>query len=132
MYRGTFRRQQVSKRNMTVCFFDKLTGQFSILLSKLLSTCPEVLFDSFFQNILSTFLSEWEQMFSDFWQIASGSVVKIAFWSSIGLLRGVSDERNMKLEAQFSRIFRHQIFDGGVETEIVVSSGINEELLNFE
>ena len=117
---------------MTVCFFDKLTGQFSILLSKLLSTCPEVLFDSFFQNILSTFLSEWEQMFSDFWQIASGSVVKIAFWSSRGLLRGVFDERNMKLEAQFSRIFRHQIFDGGVETEIVVSSGINEELLNFE
>ena len=92
---------------MTVCFFDKLTGQFSTLLSKLLSTCPEELFDSFFQNILSTFLSEWEQMFSDFWQIASGSVVKIAFRSSIGLLRGASDERNMKLEAKFSRIFRH-------------------------
>ena len=46
-------------------------------------------------------------MFSDSWQIASGSVVKIAFRSSIGLLRGVSDETNMKLEAQFSRFFRH-------------------------
>ena len=45
-------------------------------------------------------------MVSDFWRKASGSVVKIAFRSSIGLLRGVSDERNMKLEAQFSRIFR--------------------------
>ena len=92
---------------MTVCFFDKLTGQFSALLSKLLSTCPEELFDSFSQNILSTIFSEWEQMVSDFWKIASGSVVRIAFRSSIGLLRGVSDERNMKLEAQFSRIFGH-------------------------
>ena len=34
---------------MTVCLFDKLTGQFSTLLSKLLSTCPEELFDSFFK-----------------------------------------------------------------------------------
>ena len=91
---------------MTVCFFDKLTGQFLALLSKLLSTCPDELFDSFCQNISSTFLSEWEQMVSDFWQRASGSVVKIAFQSSMGLLGGVSDERNMKLKAQFSRIFR--------------------------
>ena len=90
---------------MTVCFFDELTGQFSTLLSELLSTCPEELFDSFSQNMLSTFFLEWEQMVSDFWQIASGSVVRIAFHSSIGLLRGVSDERNMKLEAQFSRFF---------------------------
>ena len=117
---------------MTVCLFDKLTGQFSTLLSKLLSTCPEELFDSFSQNILSTFLSEWGQMFSDFWQIASGSVVKFAFRSSRGLLQGVFDERNMKLEAEFSGIFRHQIFDGGVETEIFVSSGINEEFLSVE
>ena len=106
VYRGTFRRQRDSKRKMTVRFFDELTGQFSILLSNLLSTCPEELFDSFFQNILSTFLSEWEQMVSDFWQIASGSVVKIAFRSSIGLLRAVSDERNMKLKAKNCLIFK--------------------------
>ena len=83
VYRGKYRRQRVSKRNMTVSFFDKLTGQFSTLWSKLLSTCPEELFDSFFQNISITFLSEWEQMVSDFWQTASGSVVKIAFQSSM-------------------------------------------------
>ena len=46
-------------------------------------------------------------MVSNFWQLAPGSVVKIATRSSIGLLRGVSDERNMKFESQFSRIFRH-------------------------
>ena len=51
---------------MTVCFFDKLTGHFSTLLSKLLSTCPEKMFDSFFPNSFCTFLSEWEQMVSDF------------------------------------------------------------------
>ena len=106
VYRGTFRRQRDSKRKMTVRFFNELTGQFSTLLSKLLSTSPEELFDSFFPNILSTFLSEWEQMVSDFWQVASGSVVKIAFRSSIGLLRAVSDERNMKLEAKYRRISR--------------------------
>ena len=49
VYRGKYRRQRVSKRNMTVSFFDKLTGQFSTLLSKLLSTCPEELSDSFFK-----------------------------------------------------------------------------------
>ena len=31
-------------------------------------------------------------MVSDFWQIASGSVVKIAFRSSMGMLGDVSDE----------------------------------------
>ena len=67
-------------------FFRYLTGQFSKFLSKLLSTCPEELFDSFFQNIFSTFVSEWEQMVSDFWQKTSGSVVKIAFQSSKRLL----------------------------------------------
>ena len=91
---------------MTVCFFDKLTGQFSTLLSKLLSTCPEEMFDSFFQNTLSKFLSEWEQMVSNYGQKASSSVVKIAFQSSKGLHRCVSEEKNMKLEAQFSRIFK--------------------------
>ena len=45
-------------------------------------------------------------MVSDFWQLASRSVVKIAFQSSMGLFGGVSDERNMKLDAYFSRIFR--------------------------
>ena len=51
VYRGTFRRQRDSKTNTTVCFFDKLTERFSTLLSKLLSTCPEELFDSFFFKI---------------------------------------------------------------------------------
>ena len=91
---------------MTVCFFDNLTGQFSTLLSKLLSTCPEEMFDSFFQIILSKFFSEWEQMVSDFWHKASDSFVKIAFQSSKGLHGVVSEERFMKLGAQFSRIFR--------------------------
>ena len=88
------------------------------------------MFDSFFQKILSTFLSEWEQMVSNFWQIASGSVVKSAFQCSMGLLGGVSDERNMKFEEQCCRIFRQYIFDRGVETDFYMSRGIIEEMFS--
>ena len=69
-------------------------------------------------------------MVSDFLQKTSGSVVKIAFQSSIGLFRVVSDERNMMFEAQCSRIFRQYIFDRGVETEFYVSRGIIEEIFS--
>ena len=70
-------------------------------------------------------------MASDFWQKASGSFVKIEFQSSIGLLLVVSDERNMKLEAQCSRIFRQYNFNRGVETEIYMSRGIIEEIFSY-
>ena len=65
-YRGTLRRQRDSKGNMTVCLFDKLTGHFSTLLSKLLSTCPEELSDSFFKITLVHFFrsgNKWFQIF---------------------------------------------------------------------
>ena len=38
----------------------------------------------------------------------------------------------MKLETQYSRIFRQETFDSGVETEIVVSKGINMKTFNVE
>ena len=69
-------------------------------------------------------------MVSNFWQIASGSVVKSAFQRSMGLLGGVSDERNMKFEEQCCRIFRQYIFDRGVETEFYMSRGIIEEIFS--
>ena len=62
-YRGTFRRQRDSKGNMTVCLFDKLTGHFSTLLSKLLSTCPEELSDSFFKIPLVHFFRSGNKCF---------------------------------------------------------------------
>ena len=69
-------------------------------------------------------------MVSDFWQKTSGNVVKIAFQSSKRLLRVVSDERNMRFEAQCCRIFIEYIFDRGVETEFYMSRGIIEEIFS--
>ena len=69
-------------------------------------------------------------MVSDFLQKTSGSVVKIAFQSSKGLLRVVSDEGNMSYEAECCRIFRQYIFDRGVETEFYMSRGIIEEIFS--